>query len=228
MRLQKYIAKAGICSRRNAEKAIEKGFVKVNGNIISKLGTKIDPDKDRVEYKEKVVKIDNELIYIALNKPEGYITSCSHKGAKIVLDIINIKTRIYPIGRLDKDTSGLLLLTNDGALHHRLLHPSFDHEKRYKVTVKNKISDNDLLKLQKGVYLDKKITRRTKIDRISKTSFYITLKEGRNRQIRRMVKKIDNKVIKLKRISFANIQLGNLKKGKWRYLTENEKKLLSP
>ncbi len=222
MRLQKYLSKAGICSRRKAEEAMGQGLVKVNGKVVSELGTKVDIDKDIIEYKNKPVKIDNEFIYIALNKPEGYVTSCKDSNSKTVIELIDIKKRIYPVGRLDKDTSGLLLLTNDGELHNKLLHPSFDHEKEYEVHVKNKISDGELLQMENGIYLDGRKTRNAKIKRISETSFYILLKEGRNRQIRRMVEKTGNKVVKLKRIRFANITLNSLKKGEWRYLTKNE------
>ena len=134
MRLQKYLSSAGFCSRRKGEEYIRDGRVKVNGVTVTELGSKVDPQNDRVEVDQKLVQTDQKKIYIALNKPREYVTSCDHPGEKIVLDLVDIPERIYPVGRLDKDSTGLLLLTNDGRLHHRLSHPSFDHEKEYEVT----------------------------------------------------------------------------------------------
>ncbi|MDP3285516.1 MAG: S4 domain-containing protein, partial [Desulfobacterales bacterium] len=131
MRLQKYLSEAGFCSRRHGEELILAGRVSVNGVVITKLGTKIDPEKDIVEVGGNRIEAKNNLIYIALNKPKGYVTTCSRERGKIVLDLIDIPERVYPIGRLDKDSGGLLLLTNDGRLHNILSHPSFDHEKEY-------------------------------------------------------------------------------------------------
>ena len=135
MRLQKFLAHAGVCSRRKGEEYILEGRVRVNREVVNSLGTKINPESDHVEVDGKPVAIahDKKKIYIALNKPRGVVSSCSHAGEKIVLDLIDINERVYPIGRLDKDSLGLLLLTNDGELHNRLSHPSFDHEKEYVV-----------------------------------------------------------------------------------------------
>jgi 23S rRNA pseudouridine2605 synthase/23S rRNA pseudouridine2604 synthase len=165
-------------------------------------------------------------VYIALNKPKGYVTSCEQKKEKLVVDLIDISERIYPIGRLDKDSTGLLLLTNDGEIHHRLLHPSFDHEKEYDVTVAKSISDHALKTMTNGMVIMGKKTRPAIIRRLSKKRFRIKLKEGRNRQIRRMVGKTGNHVVRLNRISFANIRLGDLAEGGWRHLSEKEKRQL--
>jgi len=223
MRLQKFLSSAGFCSRRKAEEYIKDGYVKVNGEIASVLGTKIDPETDRVQVNGKAIEAKHNLIYIALNKPGGYVTSCSQKGDKIVLDLINIKDRVYPVGRLDKDSTGLLLLVNDGELHQRLSHPSFDHEKEYEVTVLKPISDGVLQKMAKGIPMMGTKTRPADVKRISAKVFSIILKEGKNKQIRRMVRKMGNQVVQLKRIRISNIKLGNLAQGNWRYLTEKEK-----
>jgi len=226
MRLQKFLSIAGFCSRRKAEEYIKDGLVKVNGEVVSVLGTKIDPETDSVEVKGKLVEAKHDLIYIALNKPLCYVTSCSQKGDKIVLDLINIQDRVYPVGRLDKDSTGLLLLTNDGELHHRLSHPSFNHEKEYEVAVVKPISDGALRKMAKGMPMMGTKTRPADVKRSSSRVFYIVLKEGKNKQIRRMVRKMGNNVVRLKRIRISNIKLGNLTEGSWRYLTEKEKQEL--
>ena len=224
MRLQKFLSAAGICSRRRGEEFIEAGRVKVNGQIIIELGTKIDPQNDRVSFDGKPIKYEQPPIYIALNKPVDYVTSCRHPGEKIVLDLVNIAQRVYPIGRLDKDSTGLLLLTNDGRLHHKLSHPSFDHEKEYDVTVAKPISDGALHKLAAGLPMMESKTRPAQVQRITARQFRIILKEGKNRQVRRMVRKVGNQVKILKRIRVAEIELGRLPPGKWRHLTKTEKK----
>jgi 23S rRNA pseudouridine2605 synthase/23S rRNA pseudouridine2604 synthase len=161
-------------------------------------------------------------VYIALNKPPDYVTSCRHPGEKVVVDLVDIPERIYPVGRLDKDSTGLLLLTNDGRLHHRLSHPSFDHEKEYDVTVARPISDGALKKMEEGLPLMGTRTRPARINRISPRRFRMVLQEGKNRQIRRMVRKVGNEVVRLQRKRFATIKLGNLAPGKWRYLSRRE------
>ena len=226
MRLQKYLSTAGICSRRQGETYIQNGRVAVNGIVVTRLGTKVNPETDRVEVDGKPIKLTQDPVYIALNKPKEYVTSCSHPGEKIVMDLVEIPQRIYPVGRLDKDSTGLLLLTNDGDLHHRLSHPSFDHEKEYDVAVAKAISDGALRRISTGMPLMGSKTRPAEIKRISSKRFRIILKEGKNRQIRRMVKKVGNQVTRLKRIRVSNIKLGRLTEGAWRYLTEKEKIVL--
>lgn len=223
MRLQKYLSSAGICSRRQGEEYIQKGLVKVNGEVVTKLGTKVDPETDRIEISDQIIDAEQKRIYIALNKPTGYVTSCRQAGEKIVLDLLDIPERVYPVGRLDKDSKGLLLLTNNGRVHHMLSHPSFDHEKEYEVTSERPISDGSLRKMEKGMPMMETTTRPAMIKRISSKRFRIILKEGKNRQIRRMVRKVGNRVTVLKRIRVSNIKLGRLAEGEWRYLTEREK-----
>jgi pseudouridine synthase len=228
VRIQKYLSAIGWCSRRKAEAHILAGRVAVNDRIVTVLGTRIDPRQDRLTVAGQAVPAQSRSIYIALHKPTGVITSCHHPGQPIVLDLIAIPERIYPIGRLDKDSSGLLLLTNDGALHHRLCHPSFDHEKEYAVTVAGPISDGDLVKLRRGVAIQGRQTRPTRIFRTSAKGFHITLQEGRNRQIRRMVRAVGNEVMTLTRIRIGHIHLHPLPIGAWRHLSSDEvKKLLA-
>ena len=222
IRLQKFLSQAGVCSRRKGEAYILDGRVAVNGETVTRLGVKVDPASDRVELDGQVVESKEGTVYIALNKPEGYVTSCDHPGEKIVLDLISVDQRVYPVGRLDKDSTGLLLLTNDGAAHHRLSHPSFDHEKEYEVTLEKPITSGALKKLATGVLLKGTRTRPARIKKRTPRKFNIILQEGRNRQIRRMVNKVGGKVIGLKRIRIAGISLGNLDKGKWRHLNRRE------
>jgi 23S rRNA pseudouridine2605 synthase/23S rRNA pseudouridine2604 synthase len=226
LRLQKFLSSAGVCSRRKGEEFIAAGKVAVNGEIVVELGTKIDPDQDQVEVDGKVVKPAHNLVYIALNKPRDYVSSCRHPGEKVVLDLVDVPERVYPVGRLDKDSTGLLLLTNDGRLHHRLSHPSFDHEKEYDVMVARPISDGALKKLRDGLPLMGTKTRPARITRISPRRFRIVLQEGKNRQIRRMVRKVGNEVARLERKRFSSIKLGSLPPGKWRHLSRREREAL--
>ncbi len=226
MRLQKFLSSAGFCSRRQGEKYIKKGLVKVNGVIITQLGTKIDPKTDHVEVNGKPIENRQDLVYLALNKPPGFVTSCRQPGEKIVLDLVDVPERVYPVGRLDKDSTGLLILTSDGRLHHRLSHPSFDHEKEYDVSVARPIPDSALTTLANGLPLMGTKTRPAEVKRISPRRFRIVLQEGKNRQIRRMVGKVGHQVTRLKRTRIANIKLGRLSQGTWRHLTAMEKEYL--
>jgi len=222
IRLQKYLSKKGVCSRRLGEKHIVAGHVKVNGNIVTELGTKIDPETDHIEFNGKELPDKTKNIYIALNKPKGYVSSCTQDDTRIVLDLIDVKERIYPVGRLDKDSTGLLLLTNDGNLHHRLLHPSFSHEKEYEVTLSTPLPKKAIKNMEKGLPMMGTKTRPAKITVISPKAFKIVLKEGKNRQIRRMVRKVGGHVKDLNRIRVVDITLGKLGLGQWRHLTEKE------
>ena len=179
VRLQKFLSAAGVCSRRQGEKYIIDGLVTVNGIITTELGTRVDPKIDTVAFKGRLVETRQDLIYIALHKPKGYVTTCDQPGARIVMELVDIPQRVYPVGRLDKDSTGLLLLTNDGRLHHTLSHPSFDHEKEYDVQVKDPISDSALEKMAHGLPMMGTRTREAKITRISKQRFRMVLKEGK-------------------------------------------------
>ena len=222
IRLQKFLAKAGVCSRREGENYIAAKRVRVNGEIVTMPGTKVDPEKDEVLVDGEPVALKEAPVYIMLNKPVGYISSCRHAGQAVVLDLVDVRERVFPVGRLDKDSTGLLLMTNDGRIHHRLAHPSFDHEKEYVVEVRRAIGDEDLRRMAQGIVLDGKITRQAVVRRESKTRFRIILQEGRKRQIRRMAEAVGNEVIQLHRVRMGSLELKALPEGKWRYLTKQE------
>lgn len=232
MRLQKYMAKCGVASRRKSEELIIKGRVKVNGVVVKTLGTIMDPDKDVVRVDDKIIELEENNVYIMLNKPEGYVTTVKDKHSeKIVLDLINgIEERIYPVGRLDADTTGLLLMTNDGDLAYKLTHPSYEIPKKYIALVEGIPNNKKLQKFRKGLKIDGRMTAEAYV-RIAKkyknsSVLEISIHEGRNRQVRKMCKYIRHPVIKLKRIAIGDLVLGDLEIGKWRYLTSKEVKYL--
>lgn len=229
-RLQKYIARCGIVSRRKAEELILNGDVKVNGQILKELGSKIDPEKDVVEVYNKKIYVKDGHIYIKLYKPEGYVTTVKDQfNRKTVIDLININDRIYPIGRLDYNTSGLLLLTDDGDLANKLLHPKYNIYKTYDALVKGSISEESINKLKTGVLIDDYKTAPAKVKLLNKgdkSKVQISIYEGKNRQVRKMFDALGHSVIKLKRLSFGNINLGDLSVGQWKYLTDDEIKFL--
>ncbi|SET54076.1 pseudouridine synthase [Paenibacillus sp. NFR01] len=228
-RLQKILAQAGVASRRKCEELILAGKVEVNGEIVTEMGTKADPEQDIIKVSGKPIRGENK-IYIMFNKPKGVITSASDPhGRKIVTDYLKgIKERVYPIGRLDYDTEGLLLLTNDGEFANLLTHPKHHVPKTYLATVKGVPHGTALDKLKAGVKLEDGMTAPAEveykdIDEDNKQSVIsITIHEGRNRQVRRMFDAISHPVIRLKRISFGDILLQNLKRGTYRHLTKDE------
>ncbi len=224
IRLNKYLSEQGIASRREADKLIAAGLVKVNGKVVTEMGVKIDPDSDEIEVDQEQVREQRQLFYIALNKPKGYV--CSMKRTKIdpniVTDLIEVKERIYPVGRLDKETTGLLLLTNDGTLVNQIIHPSSESEKEYEVTFFKQIPGGSLDKLRSGVKLAGEATLPTKVKKVGPAKIRIILKEGKNRQVRRICQKVGFPVKTLKRIRIKDLKLGDLPIGQWRYLSEQE------
>ncbi|TJX61447.1 rRNA pseudouridine synthase [Soehngenia saccharolytica] len=233
MRLQKYIAKAGICSRRKAEQMILDGRVSVNDTLITDMGYKVDISKDKVKVNNQLITLDNDKVYIALNKPSGVITSVKdEKNRKTVLNFTkDIKQRIYPVGRLDYDTSGLIILTNDGDIANKLMHPSKKVYKKYIAMVDGIPSELELDKLRNGIVIDNKKTAKARayiIDKINEDAVVvIEIYEGRNHQVKKMCEKIGHPVKRLKRVSIGEIELGDLRPGEWRYLTEKELKFLN-
>ena len=229
IRLQKYLANQGVCSRRKAEEYIVEGFIKVNGKIVTELGTKINPEKDEVLFKgEKVGKVDKK-VYILLNKPIGYVTTTKDQfNRDTVLDLVNIKEKILPEGRLDMYTSGAIILTNDGEFIYKVTHPKYEIEKTYNVTVKGIITEEEMKMLKQGVKIDDYISgkakvRILKIDKEKEISrIEITIHEGKNREVRKMCASIGKKVLALHRSKIENIDVKNLKLGEWRYLTKKE------
>jgi len=228
-RLQKILANAGVASRRKCEALIAAGQVSVNGTIVTELGAKADPAADIIAVSGKPIKKENKL-YIMFNKPKGVITSVSDdKGRSVVTDYLkDIKERLYPVGRLDYDSEGLLLLTNDGDLAHKLTHPRHHVPKTYHATVERVPHGKDLEKLQRGIKLDDGMTAPAEveyhdIDPDGKfATIAITIREGRNRQVRRMFEAIHHPVVRLKRISFGGLFLNKLQRGKHRKLTADE------
>lgn len=224
-RLQKILSVRGICSRRKAEEFITQGLVKVNG-VVAVLGQKADPDTDTIVVDGRVLESRKELLYFVINKPVGVVTTNANRvGQKTVLDVLpqELQGKIFPVGRLDKDTSGLLLLTNDGVLAYRLTHPSFYHEKEYEVRVDGEIFDGALSKLEKGITISGAKTKTAGIRRLGADRFRITLTEGRNRQIRRMCQKVGSPVVTLKRVRIVTLQDPDLQEGALRTLTDEEK-----
>lgn len=221
IRLNKYLADHGYCSRREADRLIKARKVKVNGQI-AELGERVDENKDHIEVEGRQQKDIPKPVYILLNKPVGIITTTDTRKPDNVISLINQKERLFPIGRLDVKTSGLLLLTNDGQLANRLTHPRFEHEKEYEVRVDKPISDKDLKHLEKGVQLADGMTAPARTKRLSENTFLLTLREGRNRQVRRMCDALHYETQRLKRIRMSSITLGPLKVGKFRHLTKEE------
>ena len=229
MRLQKYLAECGVASRRKCEQYILDGKVKVNGNIVTELGTKVNKN-DIVEFQKKKVKIQDEKIYILLNNPIGYVTTVKDQFKRdTVLDLVKINKRIVPVGRLDMYTSGALILTNDGDFVNVLTHPKHEIKKTYNVTVAGKVIAEEVELLKKGVEIDNEyITKpaKVKILKIDEekniSRIQITIHEGKNRQVRKMCEAIGKKVIALHRSKIGNIDVKNLKLGTWRYLTQKE------
>lgn len=227
MRLNKFLAEQGYSSRRGADALIEEGAVSVNGEIAT-LGQSVDPEKDVIEVNKNILlKKEEEKRYFILNKPIGYVcaTKKTKLDKKIILDFFTDPSlpRIYPVGRLDKDSSGLVLLTNDGDITYKLMHPSFEHEKEYFVEVYNELTPEMIEKLQKPFYMLGQKTKKAKVTKKSKYSFLITLKEGKNRQIRRMVRNIGSGVKTLRRIRIENLYLPkNLKEGEWKEISKKD------
>lgn len=230
MRLQKYLASCGIASRRKCEELISSGKITVNGEVVTELGTKINPGKDEVKYNGKIVKLEEEKIYILLNKPIGYVTTAKEQfGRDMVLDLVKINKRIVPVGRLDMYTSGALILTNDGDFVNKLTHPSHEIDKTYNVTLKGIVTKEDIESLQNGVEIDDgyvtkparakilKIDEEKKISRVQ-----ITIHEGKNRQVRKMCEAIGKRVLALHRSKIGNLDVKDLKLGEWRYLSKRE------
>ncbi len=231
MRLQKFMAHAGVASRRKSEEIISRGRVTVNGERITEMGVKIDPARDTVRVDGEIIERE-DLRYIKLNKPEGVISSARDPGGrKTVVDYVShLSQRLYPVGRLDYDSRGLILLTNDGELTNILTHPSYRVTKVYSVKISGYLASEELKKMEKGVELEDGITAPAMISEVeygqNATEFKITLREGRKRQIRRMCQAVDHDVTDLKRLKIGPLTLGSLEPGHWRELSEEEENSL--
>lgn len=223
-RLQKLIAQAGIASRREAEKIIAAGRVTVDGKVITELGAKADPAQNKIRVDGKILRFDAEKIYLLLNKPRGYVsTAKDERGRPTVLELVKeIPARVYPVGRLDLNSEGLLLLTNDGELTNALIHPSFKVDKTYRVRLASAATEENLDKLRAGIELEDGLTAPAEISRLSADTVEITIHEGRNRQVRRMFAAVGCDVKRLRRIKFAGLTLEGVGSGKFRHLTAAE------
>lgn len=227
-RLQKILSARGICSRRKAEEYINQGLVKVNGEVAS-IGQKADPEEDDIEVDGQVVEDRKEMFYYLMNKPVGVVTTnATRADQKTVKELLpkELQGKIYPVGRLDKDTSGLLLFTNDGVLAYRLTHPKFDHEKEYEVETAHPMKDGQLHKLAQGITISGEKTKLAKVQRLGESIFRITLTEGKNRQIRRMCQKVGSPVDRLERVRIMTLEDPQLKPGDVRELTGSERATL--
>lgn len=230
MRINKYIASCGIASRRKAEELIVENRVKVNGKIVNELSFQINEGEDKVEVDGKVIGLEEELVYIMLNKPEGYVTTVKDQfDRKSVIDLVKgVGARVYPIGRLDYETSGLLLLTNDGDLTYKLTHPKHEVDKTYVATVKGIPNESEINNFEKGLYIEDYKTAPAKIKIVKKNIeknyavCEIKIHEGRNRQVRKMCRAINHPVMNLRRKAMGKIVLKDVEIGQYRYLTNDE------
>ncbi|MFQ5340610.1 MAG: pseudouridine synthase [Anaerolineae bacterium] len=226
-RLQKVLAHAGVASRRKCEELIRQGRVAVNGQVVTELGTQVDPERDNITVDGRRIGVTGEYTYIVLHKPAGVITTAHDPwGRPSVLDLVDVETRVYPVGRLDADSEGLVLLTNDGALTHQLTHPSFEHPKEYHVLVAGRPSRVALERLRAGVHLEDGLTAPALVDVLRRagenTWLRMVLHEGRKRQIRRMADAVGHPVRRLIRVGIGPIRLGDLAPGRWRRLSRRE------
>ena len=230
MRLQKFLANSGVCSRRKAEELITSGRIQVNGSITTELGTKVESDSDIVCLDGKKIEYVSDYEYVLLNKPVGYVTTVNDQFDRpIVLDLVKgCKNSLLPVGRLDMYTSGALILTNDGDFIYKVTHPKNEIEKTYNATVRGKVTNDDVEKLRAGVKIEDYITGKAKV-RILKideekniSRLEITIHEGKNREVRKMCEAIGKKVIALHRAKIGNIDVKSIKIGEWRYLTNDE------
>ena len=225
-RLHKVLAAAGVASRRASEDLIAAGRVRVNGQV-ARIGDRADPEVDIVEVDGERVTVDTTLRYLILNKPQGVVSTTSDpEGRPTVMDLVNLDDRLYPVGRLDQDTEGLLLLTNDGDLVHRLLHPSFEVERTYLALVPAPIRREPLRRLSAGVELEDGLARARRVrvveEHRGKALLELVMTEGRKREVRRMLAEVGLPVERLARVAFGGVELGDLRQGKWRFLNSTE------
>ena len=222
MRINKYLAHSGVCSRRQADELISQGRVSINEDVVKELGVKVSPE-DIIKLDGKEVKLSKKFVYFLLNKPIGYVSTVKDPHAeKTVLDLVKSEERLYPVGRLDKDSRGIIIITNDGDLTYKLTHPKKDIFKTYEVILDKKPKEVDLKTLIRGIPMDGYLTKRAKIKKMSDYKYQISISEGKNRQVRRMFNYIGCKVVDLKRISIGKIKDNYLPEGKFRKLTKEE------
>ena len=230
MRLNKFIANSGVCSRREADVMIQAGVVSVNGEVVTELGTKVNVYKDEIRFNGELLR-GEEKVYIVMNKPKGFVTTTSDAHAeKTVMDLLkNCPNRVFPVGRLDKNTTGVLMFTNDGEIAERLTHPSYDKKKIYQVTLDRNLEEEDFKKILEGVSLTDGLVQADELEYVDADNHRklgIEIHSGKNRIVRRIFESLGYDVKGLDRVYFAGLTKKGLKRGEWRFLTENESNIL--
>lgn len=231
MRLNKFLSNSGVASRRKCDELIKEGKVFVNGKQVKELGTVVNEKKDKVTVEGKVISLPSSFVYIKLNKPKGYACSASdEKGRKTIYDLIDCDERLFSIGRLDYDTEGLIILTNDGDFANKVAHPKYNIEKEYRVTIEGDIKESELAVMRKGVVIDGERMPSARVEKLSQDNKYtklsVVIDEGQNRQVRRMFEAIGKSIRLLKRVRIGQVRLGGLSRGDYKDLTEEELNLL--
>lgn len=231
MRLNKFLASAGVASRRKCDDIILSGVVAVNGKTVNELGIIINEKKDKITIEGRVVKLPSSFVYIKLNKPKGYAcTAHDEKGRKTIYDLVDCQERLFSIGRLDYDTEGLIILTNDGDFANKVAHPRYSMEKEYRVTVEGEIKESELAVMRKGVVIEGERMPSAKVEWLSFESGFtklsVVIDEGQNRQVRRMFEAIGHQIKLLKRVRIGGVKLGGLSRGEYKDLTEEELNIL--
>lgn len=231
MRLNKFLSNSGVASRRKCDELIKEGKVFVNGKQVRELGTVVNEKKDKVTVEGKVISLPSSFVYIKLNKPKGYACSASdEKGRKTIYDLIDCDERLFSIGRLDYDTEGLIILTNDGDFANKVAHPKYNIEKEYRVTIEGDIKESELAVMRKGVVIDGERMPSARVEKLSQDDKYtklsVVINEGQNRQVRRMFEAIGKSIRLLKRVRIGQVRLGGLSRGDYKDLTEEELNLL--
>ena len=227
MRLNKFLSNSGVASRRKCDDLISSGKVYVNGKQVNEFGMQINEKKDKVMVDGKVITLPSSFVYIKLNKPKGYACSAKdEKGRKTIYDLINCSERLFSIGRLDYDTEGLILLTNDGDFANKVAHPRYSTEKEYRVTAEGEIKESELAVMRKGAVVDGERMPSARVEKLSYengfTKLSVVIDEGQNRQVRRMFEAIGHQIKLLKRVRIGSVKLGGLSRGEYRDLTEQE------
>jgi 23S rRNA pseudouridine2605 synthase len=222
IKISKYLSQAGIASRREGETLVKQGLVSVNGKKITNPAVRINPEKDKVAYRGKILAMENKVYYL-LNKPLGYTCTAQDPHAKkLIVALVPKEPKVWPVGRLDKMTSGLIVMTNDGDLTLKLTHPRYEMEKEYELSANHSLSAAEIKSIQKGVSLEDGFIRPDRFEQIGPNRYRITIHSGKKRVVRRIIEKVGKSVVKLKRIRAASLVLGDLPDGKWRHLSEKE------
>jgi len=224
IKIAKYLSECGISSRRNSEELVKKGLVFINDKKEINVAQRIDPEKDIVKFDNKIIKPKNYVYYL-LYKPVGYVSTTTKKfSEKIVTDLVPQKPKVWPVGRLDKNTSGLIILTNDGKLTQKITHPKYQKEKEYSIITNLPLNNNDIQKIKKGVFLEDGLVKPIMFEEIENKNYKMVLTEGRKRIVRRVIEKVGKKVAQLKRVRLDKLALDDLKIGQWRKLSNSEVK----